>query len=381
MSVDLAFDTHSDPEAVIATADCRGGDLIGREAAFTIAAQSKVHDSRAVNASNEVFSYRFTIGAQREQIRIRRHSLPNYTYRGKHVDVELHAQLCVDGSFFFDTKVKEEVNLELARRPNVNVDSKALIEPQDAFNLLANWMAIPAYNKLFTLALLATLGVVAAVNSIIGVHDQLSPESRTYLYSHRDSDGDGQSPLVNSTIVSGGIAAALWYAIRRQLRKYMTFEAGDSLPRIDRDTTACVRDLFRGRSRVPLDKAVIRIVACNMEKGQYKRGSGSSERTVSFTEPVRALVLYEKRLAQIPRSAPVEELCPEQVAFAPIFDVLYPPNPVSTSHGIEVYWEIQLLHDRYVDQEIVGCCSGLVRQDFYAPRTAKIASDAIPANF
>ena len=34
-----------------------------------------------------------------------------------------------------------------------------------------------------------------------------------------------------------------------------------------------------------------------------------------------------------------------------------------------------------IDQEIVGCCSGLVRQDFYAPSTAKIASDAIPANF
>jgi hypothetical protein len=161
----------------------------------------------------------------------------------------------------------------------------------------------------------------------------------------------------------------------------MTFNARCDSLRIGRDTVVRAADLFEGRSRVPLRDATLRIVACNMEKGQYKRGSGSSERTVSFAEPVRALILYERRVAEIPRGAGVQSYFAGDVAFGPIFDSLYPPNLVSQTHGVDVHWEIQLLHDAYVDQEIVGGCDRLVLQDFYAPRPADIASAPLPADF
>ncbi|HMP04928.1 MAG TPA: hypothetical protein PJ982_01150, partial [Lacipirellulaceae bacterium] len=47
-----------------------------------------------------------------------------------------------------------------------------------------------------------------------------------------------------------------------------------------------------------------------------------------------------------------------------------PPLSVSKTHGVDVYWEIQLIHDKFVDQELVGDVSGLVLADFHAPQAA-----------
>ena len=41
------------------------------------------------------------------------------------------------------------------------------------------------------------------------------------------------------------------------------------------------------------------------------------------------------------------------VRFEPLFRSLYPPQEAGSSHGLSVYWEVQLLHDELVDQEIV----------------------------
>jgi hypothetical protein len=98
----------------------------------------------------------------------------------------------------------------------------------------------------------------------------------------------------------------------------------------------------------------VRIVACNMEKGQYKRGSGTDERTVSFEEPIRAVMLYEKHIPFVPASMPIKTYLDDTISFDPMFSALYPPFMISDSHGMDVHWEVQLLHPRYVDHELVG---------------------------
>lgn len=383
MKIDVEFDTKSDPAAVVAIVTCHDHGLIGHDATLTLTAKAEVHDSRPVHSEKKVLSQSFKVSLKPERISIPRHKLPAYTYRGKHLDVELHAKLKVDDGLIFDTTLKEEVSLELARTrraPSGDGCAKHLIEPKDAFNFWANWRAIPGTNKIAALGLAATLAVVGTVNSWIGYHDEFSPDGQTYIYSHRDSDGDSQSPMVNSSYLTGGAAVAVWFALRRQLRKYMTFKAHGT-PTVDRSTPVCVGELFRGRSRVPLHNIVLRVVACNMEKGQYTRGSGSKRRTVSFTEPVRGVVLFEKRVAEIAAHAAVEKSFPETFCFEPMFDVLYPPNKVSDSHGVGVYWEIQLLHDQYVDQEIVGSLSKLQVDEFYDVEAESQLSAPLPAEF
>jgi len=207
--------------------------------------------------------------------------------------------------------------------------------------------------------------VVIVVNMLIGVHDQFSPEHATYFYSHFDSDGDGSSPLVKALGGCGAIGAAIWFAIRRQLRKYMTFGLKPISKSVTRQSEHAVSDLFYGVSRTDLKDVTLRIVACNMEKGQYVRGSGSNRRTVSFSTPVRGVLLYSKKVTLIPKNHSVENHFRDSMSFEPMFKVLYPPNEVSESHGLFIYWEIQLIHNDFVDQEVAGKTANFRREDFF----------------
>lgn len=383
MKVKLSFDAQSNPESLIVTVECLDPTFVGHEATLTISAEATVKDSRPVHGQKKLVVEKFRMGASSRNISIPRAKLPVYAYRGTQIDIDVKAELRIDDGIVFDTKVKQELALEGPVRRGSAECAKHLVEPKDLFKFWANWRAIPASNKMIALALAIAAAIVGLVNSAIGYHDQFAPEGKTYFYSHRDSDGDSESPLVNSSAITGGVAVALWLALRRQLRTYMTFRTGKQpLNRIGRHTQAVVGNLFYGRSRVPLNNIVLRIVACNMEKGQYTRGSGSNTRTVSFAEPVRGVVLFQKRVSVIPAGAAVEDFFPESVAFAPIFELLLPPNQVTDSHGLEVHWEIQLLHDQYVDQELVGPVTGLVREDFYDTPSSPMVFDApLPAEF
>ncbi|MBX3427235.1 MAG: hypothetical protein KF688_16270 [Pirellulales bacterium] len=379
MKAKLAFDVVSDPEAVLAIVEGLDPGVVGCTARLAITAEAVVNDSRPVHGKREAFTHAFRISGERQVIAIPRSRSMPYSYDGRHVDVVLKAELRIDDGVLFDTKIKAQIEVEPPARPGATLCAKHVVEPPDRYRFWANWLAIPARNKAAALVLGLVGAIVGAVNTALGVHDQFAPEGQTYLYSHRDSDGDAQSPLLSSGAVTGGAALVVWFALRRQLRTYMTFQA-DSRPvaRLGRDTEAVVGELFHGVARVPLRNVVLRIVACNMERGQYVRGSGSSRRTVSFKEPVRGLVLYEKQTAEIPAGVPVESFFPDTVSFAPLFDSLYPPLSVTNDHGVDVYWEIQLLHDEYVDQELVGDVSGLAVADFHAPRSAAVEPVSTP---
>ena len=371
MKARLTFDAKSDPKDILAHVECLDPALVGHDAKLTITAKATVRDRRPENEEKKVFARDFRLTGERQEFRIpRSRSLP-YTYKGLHVEVGIKAELRIDDGVVFNTKIKAEIEVDPPARPAPAICAKSVVEPKDRFKFWANWMAIPASNKVLALGLGALALIIGIVNTYLGVHDQFAPEGQTYVYSHRDSDGDSQSPLLNSGAVTGGAAMAVWFALRRQLRKYMTFKPGRRpIGRLGRDTQVVVGELFHGVSRVVLHDVTLRIVACNMERGQYRRGSGSSERIVSFTEPVRGMVLFEKKVAAIPAAVPVESYFPETVSFEPIFDSLFPPLSVSKTHGVDVYWEIQLIHDKFVDQELVGDVSGLVLADFHAPQAA-----------
>ena len=120
-----------------------------------------------------------------------------------------------------------------------------------------------------------------------------------------------------------------------------------------RDKKYKIRDIVKWKSRVDLKNIELRIVACNMEKGQYIRGSGSNRRTVSFVEPIRAVSLYSKKIDFIPRNVDVWEYLDWEVSFEKMYKSLYPEQRVSETHWLTVHWEIQLLHKKFIDQELI----------------------------
>jgi len=337
--------------------------LVGRSAEFHFVAETRVKDKRPQHKETILYRKKLTIRGSQEFL-LPRARLCVYTYQGKQIDLLLHTRLEVDDGVLFDTRLSQQQALDLGIKAPVSTDAQTLVEPPDDFMFFSNLAAIPAHNRMVTLALAVVGGLVMLVSALIGAHDQFVPESATWLFSHYQSDGDSNSPLANGLAGSGAAGAAVWFAIRRQLREYMQFRLGTIPTRIRPGDTVRAASLFSGRSRVPLERVTLRVVASNMECGQYERGSGTNRRTVSFREPVRGLVLYEKRVAQIPRGVPIGGYFPGDVDFDRMFAVLYPPFKVADTHGLDVHWEIQLLHPEFVDQELVGPTTPFAYEDF-----------------
>ena len=361
--LDLQFTFEESSGDLVTDLQVHDLDLLGHEARFEIVAKVDVHDSRAINADKVLHSQTFAV-ARQQQLRVPRHRIDAYTYRGRMIDLEIHTRVIVDDSILFDTKVSEEQELALALKPTVAGDADKIVEPGDDFFFFSNLQAIPAKNRAITLGLLVAGAAVVLVNMLLGVHDQFVPEAQAYFYDHRDSDGDSESPLVKALMGSGALGVGVWLAIRKQLRKYAELRLRPLPERIRSGDLVTAGQLFEGRARVALEDVTLRIVASNMECGQYRRGSGTDERTVSFREPARGVVLYEKEVRRIPARTPIEASFQEAVSFDPMFDVLYPECMITTSHGIGIYWEIQLLHPRFIDHELTPSTSCFRREDF-----------------
>ncbi|MCA1733044.1 MAG: hypothetical protein LC732_05510, partial [Acidobacteria bacterium] len=324
LSADYVLDEANN--RVLCTIRVVDSALLGHAAELRLVRRVEVKDRRPVNAKETLFTRSIASLAPTNRIEMHRSSLQAYSYHGSMIDVEIHTEIEIDDGVIFDTTVTEKENLALGGKPAISEDAKGIVEPADAFDFIANFKAIPPRNKMITAVLMLIAGLIIGINSIVGVHDQFSPSHRVWFYDHRASDGDSESPVGKSLAGSGVLGAAVWLAIRQQLRKYMSFELCNVPEQIRRYDTIRASAILRGRARVDLRDVILRVVACNMEKGKYKRGSGTKERTVSFTEPVRAVVLYDQRISLIPAGAPVESYFGGEIAFEPMFAALYPPQ-------------------------------------------------------
>jgi len=357
-----ADDLGSTAGDIVCRIDVIDTTLTGQNAEFSIIAEIEVHDSRGVNAQRTLFTKMLHLTSDPVEIRIPRDKMRGYTYSGEMITMKLRTRLVIDNAILFDTKITEEQELKLGTKPSISTNTKSIIDPSATFNFFKNLKAIPAHAQLMTVLLLVIGSVIIVANTLIGWHDQLSPDNLTWLYSHVDSDGDPSSPLVKSLLASGSVGAAVWFALRDKLRQYMQFSL-KTLPKIQRNSSYSPLDLVRGRSRVPLRDVTLRVVACNMEFGQYQRGSGTSVRTVSFNHPIRGVILYESTAKHIPANVPIATYFDGAIDFESMFAALYPPF-ITLTHGMQVHWEVQLLHPEFVDQELVGLAKGFRYADF-----------------
>jgi hypothetical protein len=370
MSRKAAIDLKPDQDGgLVAEILIHDRKLIGKKAKFSIEHNVKVLDSRPVSDSKVLMSHEFKTQGNKEIIKIPAKILKSkgfFPYSGEKIKIKCHARLQIDDKLIRkDTTIWQKLPVDVLKKPLIDNDTKELIDPKDIFQFFKNLMAIPAHNKVFTLGLLVIGLILIVVNMLIGFHDQMSPDYATWLYDHHGSDGDSESPLLKALMGCGGIGVAIWFAMRKQLRKYMTFRFKKIPQRVDRDTVVMVSDLVEGIARVDLREVTLRVVACNMEKGQYTRGSGTNTRTVSFSEPTRGVLLYSRTIDLIPKKQPVESYFNEEFPFKPMFKALYPPNMVSSTHGLQVYWEVQFIHNEFVDHELEGDINIFKEEDFH----------------
>lgn len=338
-------------------------DAVGRNAELELRLHVNTKRSRGKDETRSIQSEQFKVTGSRHEMPLNESLNRLYSHTGRHIDIDIQVHVEIDDGLIFDTKLHTEAERQLLRSPAPKEDAEKLIEPPDAYNFRANLRAIPPRNRMIVMVLSIVGSILIGVNSLLGVHDEFVPESGTFFYDHSGSDGS-ESPMMKSLFGSGGLGLTVWLAIRAQLRRYMSFESGPHRPFPRRGERRLARDLIRGKARVALEKTRLRVVAVNDEKGQYEEGSGTKRRTVSFATPFRGVVIYDQYLPYIPAHAAVESYLEGELDFEEMFEVLYPPLLTSSTHGIDLRWEIQLLHPQFVDQELKCSCDGLVFEDF-----------------
>ena len=336
---------------------------IGRSATAELRLKVRTTRSRGIDEHKTILSQSFKITGARFEMVIGDQLSALYSYDGAQIEIDILAHVEIDDGLIFDTKLHTEVERELLRSPPPAKDAEKLIEPTDAYSFRANLRAIPPRNRMIVMLLSVIGSILIGINTLLGVHDEFSPSSNVVFYDHVGSDGS-ESPMMKSLFGSGGLGLTLWLAIRAQLRRYMQIELKPGLKFPRRGQRLAARDLIRGKARVPLEKTKLRVVAVNDEKGQYQEGTGTKRRTVSFTKPFRGVLIYEQYLPYIPAHTEMADYLEGELDFEEMFEVLFPPLLTSSTHGIDMRWEVQLIHPLFVDQELACPCSGLVFADF-----------------
>lgn len=287
-----------------------------------------------------------------------------YAQTGTKLDLRFEAELTVDDGVLIDSKLHATCTTPSHTRPPQQSCPKVVVEPPDRFAFWSNLRAIPLHNRFLVLGLAVVAGLIIAVNTVVGIHDQSVAHSQTWFYAQQNSKGESQSPFLASLTTSGLLGGLVWFAMRHQLRRYMRLELKRGGSRIDPHTVWEAARIISGQARVALEDVLLRVVAYNLECGQYSTGSGKDRKTHRFRLPCRAVVLWEQRIAHLPAGQPLESALQGMVVFAPIFEELLPPCPIGSTHGIALEWELQLLHPEFVDQEILGAADLVHAADF-----------------
>ncbi len=346
--------------------------VIGKKATFSIFRKVSVKNSRPVNDSKILFDTDFIVSTNHKIIApyaIMQKLSGSFPYSGPKIKIQTFAEVKVSSLIFSDSisrfVMSNHTSSKVPQRAKVKNNAKELIDPKDTFKFFKNLGSIPDENKIATILLLGFGGGLMILNFLIGCHDQFVPEHLTWVYSHYDSDGEGESPLINSLMGCAVIGITIWAGMRKQLQKYMTFHFRSRISNVNRESTVNVSKLITGRSRVDLINPVLRIVVCNIERGQYLRGYGSEQRTISFNHPNRAVLLYSRCIRFIPKNTPIHKYFDEEFSFEPVFQALYPKQMVSRTHGLDLVWEVQLVIGDLVDQELVGNPKAFIQEEFY----------------
>ena len=81
------------------------------------------------------------------------------------------------------------------------------------------------------------------------------------------------------------------------------------------------------------------------------------------------MVLYEQALAFVPPNVPLRDYLEGEVDFRPLFEALYPPYRLNSTHGLSLQVEAQLIHPEFVDHDIELPIddSRVPREAFYRP--------------
>lgn len=348
-----------------------------------IVARMEVRHERGIPEETVLHSRRLALGAGTQDVPLPS-QLAAFDYHGREIALRLSLRLTdANGKLLAETRLRDEESGLLASRPKLAESPQDLMNPEDKYSFFANLRALPAGSQLAVGVLGFGLWLLAGLNVFVGAHDQWVAEpqlsqmerfnlelagrhdelNRPRVQPYAYGKGTRRVPIIDATQNSIMIAVLAWFLVRQRLPRYGDFHLFLFLPPLRRGTRIAARRLVRGRSHVDLFDLTVRVVAANLEC--WKRKAGAGEKTdKEIRSAVRAVRLYERNLPYVPAGSSIGDFLKDDVDFTPMFRALYPPLMVTSTHGLELAWQVQLLHPELVDQVLPGPTSMLRFADF-----------------
>lgn len=348
-----------------------------------IVARMEVRHERGIPEETTLHSRRLALGAGTQDVPLPSH-LAAFDYHGREIALRLSLRLTdPKGKLLAETRLRDEESGLLASRPKLAESPPALMNPEDKYSFFANLRALPLGSQLAVAVLGFGLWLLAGLNVLVGAHDQWVAEpqlsqmerfnleiegrhdelNRVRVAPYLYGKGRRRVPIIDAAQNSIMVSLLAWFLVRQRLPRYGDFHLFLFLPPVRPGTRIAARRLVRGRSHVDLFDLTVRVVAANLEC--WKRKAGVGEKVdKEVRSPVRAVKLYERNVPYVPAGSSIGEFLKDDVDFTPMFRALHPPLMVSATHGLELAWQVQLLHPEFVDQVLPGPTSMLRFRDF-----------------
>lgn len=279
------------------------------------------------NWSVTLYEEEFIINWETKNITIDLSKIKNYSYKWLYIDSDLKILTELDDKIFFDTKLEKDIIKSIWGKLNHIVNSKAMINPKDKYDIYANFLALDKNKRLLILF------IISIFSSLIIYWIFVLPFFLIQL-------------------------AFFWFIIykwfKNFLKNYMNFWfIKNSYMSYDKDKVYKLSELVTWKSNVNLKNFKVRVVAANMEKWTHVVWSWKSRKTVYFNNPVNWIILHEETINFLPKNTDISDYLKWSFSFKRMYEKLYPPFQITPLHWIDVRWEIQLIHNKFMDKEIV----------------------------
>ena len=134
--------------------------------------------------------------------------------------------------------------------------------------------------------------------------------------------------------------------IKSNLKTYMSFYLKNENICFEKDKEYFLRNILEWKTKIPLKDIELKIVACNIEKWMYTSWSWKNKRIIKINE------YFSEKISYIPKWSNISEYISWSIYLNAIYEKLLPELMIGDSHWVWLHFEIQLIDDNLVDQEL-----------------------------
>ncbi len=318
-------------------------EVMEKELELEFFLKTNVKSSHPVNNQKTIWKKTIQMTSLTELVYIDLYKDEFYSYKWEYLDIDLFIKAKLDGILFFDKiKVKKIAHFINSKKETVGIGKRALY-PDDDFNFRENFQILPKKKKRL-LIIWASISLLVFPLAYVCwfVFWPGIIEMKHFFF------------LSGLSII---IAFIVRLAMLNYLNQYLEIKFDTKwLNKVEYGKAYQLHDFISGRSLVDIENLTVKIIAYNLEKGQHREKNYSSssnrKKTVNHKNEVEIIMIHEETVWNINKDTDISQKFRKSFQFNTMFDSLHPPLSISSTHWVDICWDIQFIHDKYTDKTI-----------------------------